>query len=489
MSRESVTDSTPPSSEARPSDTLRLAVLPFENLSRDPSDEWISVAFSDSLTFGLRDLTNLVLVSRERLLEHYRHESLPEGGPLDLTVIKHLCRSLSLRYYIHGSFQRVGTTLRVLARLVEAHSEVIAAQEAVTRPIGDILAIQDELARLLANVFAVTPPTGGSPRIVSLPAYRHAIEAQRLYVTGDYVGAADQLQAAIGLNPGYAEAWAAFSKCQARLAQLKGIAGGEVAIECRVALRAAQRSVELAPSSYEAHVALAIANREAGDVESWRVEAETSRRLNPRIAEACALLGDAYSAIPMWGFRRVRNPDLAERYYRDSLELDPGWYAAYTSLMTELLWTGRAAAALAVANMGLEALPGHPRIRAYRGFILLFLGNVDEGELELIGSIQEQSASAFEQIFLAMLDLKRGRAEAASRRFSRILATADSAVMHVLIGYGYFANHLAEAGAQHLARAFTLDADCLQYVARSSAVLRFNANSEVRTALQRLGIT
>ena len=47
----------------------RLVVLPFDNISRQPGDQWLAGAFADSLTLGLRDAENLVLVNRARVLE------------------------------------------------------------------------------------------------------------------------------------------------------------------------------------------------------------------------------------------------------------------------------------------------------------------------------------------------------------------------------------------------------------------------------------
>ena len=74
----------------------RLVVLPFENLSRQPGDEWLASAFSDSLTLGLRDSENLIVVSRERLLELNRGSD-PD---VDLSNTQQVSRILGVRYYV-----------------------------------------------------------------------------------------------------------------------------------------------------------------------------------------------------------------------------------------------------------------------------------------------------------------------------------------------------------------------------------------------------
>ena len=76
-------------------------VLPFENLSRQPGDEWLASAFSDSLTLGLRDAENLIVVSRERLLE--LNQSGRRSDAVDVSNVQQLSRLLNVRYYVTGT--------------------------------------------------------------------------------------------------------------------------------------------------------------------------------------------------------------------------------------------------------------------------------------------------------------------------------------------------------------------------------------------------
>ena len=81
----------------------RLVVLPFENLTGQSADDWLAGGFSDSLTFGLQNVGDLVLVNRERISELYRSEGVREPGALDPAVVTRLSRQLAVRYYVHGS--------------------------------------------------------------------------------------------------------------------------------------------------------------------------------------------------------------------------------------------------------------------------------------------------------------------------------------------------------------------------------------------------
>jgi serine/threonine protein kinase len=96
----------------------RLIVLPFDNVSRQREDEWLAPALADSLTFGLRDLEQIVIVTRQQADA--------------ATDPHHLSETLGVRYCVTGSYQRVGDDLKVLARLVDTHTGAIVVQESLT---------------------------------------------------------------------------------------------------------------------------------------------------------------------------------------------------------------------------------------------------------------------------------------------------------------------------------------------------------------------
>ena len=156
----------------------RLVVLPFDNLSRQPSDEWLASAFSDSLTLGLRDSEHLVVVSRERVLE------LTRGSDgVDLSNTQQVSRILGVRYYVSGSYQRVGEDLRVVVRLVEAESGAIKLQESLTDRFANLLQMEDNLAHRFASALQDSPAAPTRVPTESLAAYRAVAEANTFYLS------------------------------------------------------------------------------------------------------------------------------------------------------------------------------------------------------------------------------------------------------------------------------------------------------------------
>ena len=156
-----------------------------------PSDQWLAGAFADSLTLGLRDAENLVLVNRERVLEL--------GGAaqksLDSGAVDRIVKTLAVRYYVNGSYQRVDEDIRVVARLVDAdggtirgagecHGSLCEPVEPPGRPRADVL----------PRRFTSRRPPALRPRTSSLAAYRSVAEANDLYLAGRYRDAIARLQ-------------------------------------------------------------------------------------------------------------------------------------------------------------------------------------------------------------------------------------------------------------------------------------------------------
>ena len=88
-----------------------------------PEDQWLAGAFADSLTLGLRDADNLVLVNRARVVEL----SGTPPAQADGDALARMVRTLAVRYYVDGSYQRAGEDIRVVARLVDADGHDRAA--------------------------------------------------------------------------------------------------------------------------------------------------------------------------------------------------------------------------------------------------------------------------------------------------------------------------------------------------------------------------
>jgi TolB-like protein/predicted Ser/Thr protein kinase/Flp pilus assembly protein TadD len=446
----------------------RLVVLPFENLTRQPDDDWLAGAFSDSLTVGLQNLEGLILVNRDRIVELYAQLAVREAAALDPQVVRRLVQALGVRYYVHGTYQKVGDDIKVVARLIDVGSDTIRAQDTLTDQFSRILQLQDDLARKFAgSLEAGAYAPASRPQTTSLVAYQALTEARSAYASGKFDVALQKVELALQHDPDYAQALALLSKTYARLTSPANLQGDSRAEYQRKALEAGQRAVAREPGLYDAHTALALAYRSAEQVSPWRVEAETAIKLNPRQGEAYALLGDWYSVSPTWGCARDRDPALAERYYRQGLSIDQRFWAARHNLAAHLLGLGRAIEAIQLVDAGQAFDAGNRSLRQMRARALVAAGRVVEAERELLDLTAGRPPNIDTERALGALELSRGNADAAKRHFDLAIAVSDAASVRVNVAAHYAdAGRIADVVGQ-LEKAFATDRGCVQFVSSS----------------------
>lgn len=469
----------PSSRQAEAEGPHRLVVLPFENISGQTTDQWLAGAFADSVTLGLRDAENLVLVHRERVLEL--------GGAergLDSSTVERIVEALTVRYYVTGSYQRVGQDIRVVARLVDADAGTIAVQESLTDGFANLLHLQDDLAQRFATALHESPAAGLKPRTSSLAAYRSVAEANDLYLAGRYSDAVARLQDAIKQDAGYADAWALLSKSNARLTgssvlESRG-AGSELANQ---ALSASLRAVEIDPMLYEAQVALALGYRAVDDSELSRQAAQRAIDINPRLAEAYEILANSYGAAP--NCRRPIDEERAESLYQKALELDPRLATAHVARATSLFW-GRPG-----AQAGLDYLTSVRDLVAPvlflrpRAVALLFLKRPDEAEQHLRELATLGPPSIQDEWVMAGVELVRRNDDVAQRRMEAVIEKDSGTLRELDTGrlYGVIGDH--GMAARHLERAFRYDPSCVAYVTQSPAFAPFRNHPAVQDVISK----
>ncbi len=467
-------------SPASSSGPHRLVVLPFENISGQPDDQWLTGAFADSLTLGLRYAENLVLVNRERVLE------LTGGaaGRLDAGAVDRLVEALSVRYYVSGSYQRVGENLRVVARLVDVETGTIVIQESLTDLFVNLLKVEDDLARRFAAALHESPALGPPARTSSLPAYQSVAEANDFYLASRYRDAIQRLQQAVKQDDTYAGAWALLGKSYARLAQVGTLESGARSELHGEALRASQRAAELEPSLYEAWVSLALAYRALEQFEPTRQAAERAIALNPRLAEGYEMLAATYGSPPSYGCARRRDPAIAERLYRKALELDPQLSTSQSGLVSQFLWMGQMQATIDQIDDILERHPKDLNALRQRSVYLLYERRPDEAERQLRELASLTPVSIQDEWVLAGIDLLRGHPNAANRlaaaiaRGPAVLREIDTARLYGVKGDPHTA-------ARHLERAFTADPSCVAFVAQSPPFAPFRDHPAIQAVMNK----
>jgi adenylate cyclase len=120
-------------------------VLPFTNLSNDPDQQYFADAITEDLTTDLSQIAHMFVISSNTAFT-YRNK------PVDTRQIG---QELGVRYVLEGSVQRSAERIRITARLIDAKTDAHLWADRFDRDIGDLLTLQDEVTRRLANSLGI----------------------------------------------------------------------------------------------------------------------------------------------------------------------------------------------------------------------------------------------------------------------------------------------------------------------------------------------
>jgi adenylate cyclase len=152
-------DSDPPKAlvkeSLKPPDKPSIAVLPFDNMSGDPSQEYFSDGLTEQIINGLCKVSNLFVIAR--------NSSFAYKGKL--VSIKQIAQELGVKYILEGSVQKAGDRVRITAQLINATTDYHMWSERYDRDLSDIFALQDEITMKLISAMEVNLTIGEQARL------------------------------------------------------------------------------------------------------------------------------------------------------------------------------------------------------------------------------------------------------------------------------------------------------------------------------------
>jgi TolB-like protein/Tfp pilus assembly protein PilF len=364
-----------------------LAVLPLENLSHDPEQEYFAEGLTEALITTLAKVGGLRVVSRTSAML-YKGARKPLGE---------IARELAVDTIVEGTVLRVGHRVRITAQLIDAAKESHLWAESYERHIRDVLHLQAEVAEAIAKQVQVKL----TPQELAHLAQTQAVnpEAYEAYLKGRYHWlrrSAEELpkavryfEQAIEIDRTYAAAYAGLAD------SLSGLGVYFVAPEqgCGKAKQLALRALEMDAGLAEAHCSFAWATAWYDyDFCTAEREFERSIELNPRYATAHLWYGFCLAAMGRYEesyaeFKRAIRLDphntytyatfgfacyLTRRYdeainlFKKSLELDPGIGQAYCGLGWAYMSKSMHDDAIATVTKAVELAP---RATLFLGFV------------------------------------------------------------------------------------------------------------------------
>jgi TolB-like protein/Flp pilus assembly protein TadD len=229
-----------------------IAVLPLENLSRDPEQEYFADGLTEALITSLAKIGGLRVVSRTTAM-HYKGVHRP---------VREIAREVEADAVVEGSVLRSGERLRISVQLIDARKDSHLWAESYERDLQNILSLHSEIARAVATEIQIklTPKdqqqltAGQTGNTRAYEAYLKARFYWNKFTPEGVSKAVEYFQQAVAIDPSYSVAYSGLADCSSRMGWW-GFASPECGFGAGRA--AAQKAVELAPALAEAHGSLA----------------------------------------------------------------------------------------------------------------------------------------------------------------------------------------------------------------------------------------
>ncbi len=315
-------------------------------------------------------------------------------------------------------------------------------------------------------------------------AYGAHARGESSYNDRKFQDAVKHAKSALSDDPRSAVSWVLLAKSYGRLASV----GLDPAPVQQLATEAAQRAVELAPRVGDAYVAMALAARARRDVSSWRTNARRATELDTRSAEGYALLADSYSAHIHFACARDQNPELAEFYYRWALEIEPSLTTALFNRAQNLAYLGRYEECATLLSPLIDAT-GNLSAIANRARCRLMQGNTAAAARDVESLLSNSQVPRRAQLLhQGWLQLKQGNTEQGVRDLEELATRYVSVQAELSVSQAYADVADASRTAEHLNRAFRMDAECAKMTAAAPSFRAVRRAPEVIAVLGSYGI-
>jgi len=357
--------STPRQSEAATVSNKSIAVLPFDNLSRDPDNAYFCEGVQDEILTRLAKVADLKVISRTST-QHFK--STPDNLP-------QIAKQLGVAHILEGSVQKANDQVRVNVQLINALTDAHLWADTYDRKLIDIFAVESEIAKTIAETLQAKITGSEKNSIAKAPTANP--EAYELYLKGrffwnkrtgaDLRKSIEYLKQAIAKDPNYALAYAALADSYGLLRFYGSASPAESIVP---ATAAAKKALELDDSLAEPHASLGLVATEELEVNRGVSELERAVQLNPNYATAHHWLSLAFTALGQ--------SDRSIKELKRAVELDPLSMVINADLSIGYIYARRYDEAEAQARKTLEIDPGSFLAHYYLGMALQLKGRLKE---------------------------------------------------------------------------------------------------------------
>ena len=349
-----------------------VAVLPFENLSRDPDNAYFADGIQDEILTRLSKIANLKVISRNST---QKYKSAPEN-------LREVGRQLGVANLLEGSVQKIANAVHINVQLIRAATDEHVWAESYNRKLDDVFGVEGEVASAIADQLnakltgteqkAITDrPT---QNLAAYDAYLRGLSVEHRASNSAYKEAAAAYATAVRLDPKFALAWARLATIQSYL-YFNGIdrnTNSAAAVK-----EAADRATELQPELGEA----------------WIAQGAYRYRVQRDYVGGLQMYNEAQKRLPNSSFvfenmafveRRLGLWKEAEAHYKKAAELDPRNLGIFVEMGSDFLnYLRRFDEAQAALDRALEISPDDQSAIVGKASIFQSEGRLDEAAKEL----------------------------------------------------------------------------------------------------------
>ena len=338
-----------------------IAVLPFNNLSGDPKQDYFSDGLTEDIMTELSRARDLRVLARNTTFQY-------KGKAVDVSKLGY---ELKVGYVLEGSVQRTDDRLRVTAQLIDTETGTHIWADRYDRDLGDVFLLQDEIvAQIVAKIAggygvieSSEAKSAARKSLEQIQAYDLVLRARETmqsdWNSETFHSAKELLRQAIALDPLNARAL----REMAWLAVLgQAFRFDETPMPPQEIIAQATKAVQLDPADARARMVAASAYFYNGQLDLFEQEAQAAMALDPYDAEIMAIFGYMIAISGQW----QRGVALAEKAYALNADAAAGWY--HTTMYLDSYLHGDYERALELIRQD----PGRQSAYLYVGYIPIY---------------------------------------------------------------------------------------------------------------------
>jgi TolB-like protein/class 3 adenylate cyclase/Tfp pilus assembly protein PilF len=368
-----------------------IAVLPLENLSGNPDQEYFVSGMHETLISELSKISALKVISRTSTVQYKNTKK----------ALRQIAKELGVKALIAGSVIREGNTVRITVQLIDGTLDKHLWSDKFDRELQNILALYSEVAQKIAGAIKIKLTPQDQMRLVTSPevnarAYEYYLIGRHFWnqrTIESYKRAIESYKKALEQDTAYAPAYAALADCYILLGEQGGMPQQEAGGLANEAI----------------HKALALNNK----------------------------LAEVYSSLGVWKLSYEWNWDESEKAFLRAIELNPGYAITYQWYGRTLGFIGRFDDAIKHLEKARELDPLSPVILAYIGQVFIYAKQYTKADEQLQQALKVHPNHSLILHNIGELYIAQGRYAEAIEPLNQSAIMSVSAHYEAMLGYAY----------------------------------------------------